>query len=79
MQDIHLLFSCDAWKAHSSRRLIMVTIDNAKLLSEIKRQVNIDNMQLEEQACLLNSMGNNQINGVLKFGYVATVKDGEIQ
>lgn len=75
--DIFLLYSCDAWKSHSSMSLIMATKSKRKIKREIMRRVGRKEMSYHDDNMKEGEL--TEVNKSLEYGHVVIVKDGAIQ
>ncbi|EQB4341427.1 hypothetical protein ACYJ2U_001811 [Clostridium botulinum] len=79
MKNIILLYSCNAWKEHSSMSLVMVSTSERRIRKEITNQIKNKDMQYESDKNDLKELSLNDIDKCLKYGYISIVEDGERQ
>ncbi|EQC1535468.1 hypothetical protein [Clostridium botulinum] len=79
MKNIILLYSCNAWKEHSSMRLVMASTSEKKIRKEINNQIKNKDMEYESNTKDLKELSLNDIDKCLKYGYIFIVEDGERQ
>lgn len=79
MREYYALYTCDAWKTHSSMTLVGV-FTKAKLISIIKKYVKESDPRFEFESDLkkIESMEINEIDNSLKYGYIQKIKINEI-
>jgi hypothetical protein len=79
MKEIYIFYSCDEWKSISSMKLIMASTSKFKIIRDLKKELQSDNMELDLPIKELNKVEIERINNNLTYGFIKIVSDGEKQ
>lgn len=77
MDNIYILYACDAWKSTSSRAIIMASTNEEDIRQEVIERVTIGCMAYKSDKVELNDQPLNLIDNHLEYGDIVTVENGK--
>lgn len=82
MRKIYILYSCDAYGCYASMRTVIATASIRKLKKELKTQVKVGNMEIENDYMFKDWLNGNyigcshsQLNDILRYGSLEVWED----